>query len=71
MLARQQLLPALLRLPAKQRAVIVLRYYLDLSEADIAMALGCSVGAVQTQAHRALRRLRADQQLSDHTTTEV
>ncbi len=49
---------ALKSLPTKQRAVIVLRYYEDLSEADIARTLGCSVGTVKSQASRALARLR-------------
>lgn len=47
-----------LELPVRQRAVIVLAYYEDRSEADIAQALGCSTGAVKSHRARALRRLR-------------
>ena len=54
-----ELWAALATLPPRQRAVIVLRYYEDLSEADTAAALGCSVGTVKSQAHKALSRLRA------------
>lgn len=50
---------AVLALPARQRAVIVLRYYEDLSEAEIADALGCSRGTVKSQASAALRNLRS------------
>ena len=40
------------------RAVLVLRYYEDLTEADTAAALGCSVGTVKSQSHAAIKRLR-------------
>jgi RNA polymerase sigma-70 factor (sigma-E family) len=49
---------ALQRLTPRQRAVIVLRFYEDLTEADAAAALGCSVGTVKSQTNYALRRLR-------------
>jgi RNA polymerase sigma factor (sigma-70 family) len=49
---------ALARLPRQQRAVLVLRYFEDLPEAEIAALLGCSPGSVKTHAHRGLRTLR-------------
>ena len=49
---------ALASLPHRKRACVVLRYYLDLSEADTAAALGISVGTVKSQTARALQRLR-------------
>jgi RNA polymerase sigma-70 factor (sigma-E family) len=55
---REQLLAALQELPPRQRAVIVLRYYEDLTEAQTADTLGCSVGTVKSQASRALTKLR-------------
>jgi RNA polymerase sigma-70 factor (sigma-E family) len=51
---------ALGRLPARQRAVLVLRFYEDLTEQQVAATLGVSVGTVKSQASRALQRLRAD-----------
>lgn len=48
----------LLRLPERQRAAVVLRYYADLSEADTAAVLGCAVGTVKSQVSRGLSRLR-------------
>jgi RNA polymerase sigma-70 factor (sigma-E family) len=50
---------ALARLTPRQRAVIVLRFFEDLSEADTAEALGCSRGTVKSQTHHALGRLRS------------
>ena len=55
---RERLRVALLRLPPRQRAAVVLRHYEDLSEADVARALHCSVGTVKSQTARALDRLR-------------
>lgn len=49
---------ALAVLPPRQRAVVVLRYFEDLTERDAAEVLGISVGTVKSQAHLALRRLR-------------
>lgn len=47
------------RLPARMRAVLVLRFYEDLSVEDTARELGCSPGAVKSRTHHAIRRLRA------------
>lgn len=55
---RLTLWPQIVRLPPRQRAVVVLRYYEDLSEQEIATALGCSPGTVKSTAHAALRTLR-------------
>jgi RNA polymerase sigma-70 factor (sigma-E family) len=49
---------ALQHLPARQRAAIVLRYYLDLPEAEVARLLGVPVGTVKSLVHRGLTRLR-------------
>ena len=50
---------ALLTLPPRQRAVIVLRYYEDLSELEISAVMGTSPGTVKSQSARAIRRLAA------------
>jgi RNA polymerase sigma-70 factor (sigma-E family) len=55
---RMALWPHVRALPPRQRAVVVLRYYEQLSEAEIADALGCSRGNVKSTAHRALQNLR-------------
>jgi RNA polymerase sigma-70 factor (sigma-E family) len=57
--SRWALWPHVKALPPRQRAVIVLRYYEDLSEQEIAETLGCSRGTVKSSAHHALRALRA------------
>lgn len=54
----QEVLAALRRLPQRQREVLVLRYFADLSEADIADALGISRGAVKSHASRGMAALR-------------
>lgn len=56
---RSALFAALLRLPVRQRAAIVLRYYEDLTEAQTAEVLGTSVGTVKSQVSRGLDRLQA------------
>jgi RNA polymerase sigma-70 factor (sigma-E family) len=54
----EELRRALLALPYRQRAVVVLRHYEDLTERAAAAALGCTVGTVKSQNARALQRLR-------------
>jgi RNA polymerase sigma-70 factor (sigma-E family) len=52
-----RLFDALAALPPRQRAALVLRYYLDLSEAEVAAALDCSLGTVKSSTSRGLKRL--------------
>jgi RNA polymerase sigma-70 factor (sigma-E family) len=56
---------ALDTLPKKMRAAVVLRYYEDLPEAEVAQILGCSVGTVKSQVSRALVKLRSNAGLTD------
>jgi RNA polymerase sigma-70 factor (sigma-E family) len=56
--AHAELLDVLGSLPARQRTVIVLRYWEDLPEAQVAAILGCPVGTVKSLAARGLARLR-------------
>ena len=62
---RDGLWHALQRLPHRQRAALVLRFYLDLSEAEVADRLGCRPGTVKSAVSRGLAALRADPQLSE------
>lgn len=55
---RGPLLTALAELPDRQRAVVVLRYWEDLSESEVAEILGCSPGTVKSQASKGLAKLR-------------
>ncbi|MGC9539588.1 SigE family RNA polymerase sigma factor [Streptomyces sp. UG1] len=50
---------ALARLTPRQRTMLVLRYFEDMSETEVASALGCSVGTVRSTTHRSLSRLRS------------
>ena len=56
---------ALDRLGPRQRAVVVLRFWLDMSESATAQALGCSVGTVKSQTSRALATLRKDAEITE------
>lgn len=62
---------ALAELPPRQRAVVVLRYFEDLTEAQAAQALGCSVGTVKSQTARALARLRQHPWLAGTENSDV
>ncbi|WP_307668592.1 SigE family RNA polymerase sigma factor [Streptomyces sp. V2I9] len=55
---------AVLKLPDRQRAMVVLRYYEDLSEAQTAEVLGVSIGTVKSAVSRALGKLREDPELT-------
>jgi RNA polymerase sigma-70 factor (sigma-E family) len=56
---RERIMAALRSLSARQRECLVLRFYLDLSEAEIAATLGITAGSVKTHSHRGLAALAA------------
>jgi RNA polymerase sigma-70 factor (sigma-E family) len=68
---RRLVADALASLPPRQRATVVLRYFEDMTEAQTAAAMGCTVGTVKSQTVKALDRLRAsglfaqDKEISD------
>jgi RNA polymerase sigma-70 factor (sigma-E family) len=62
---RDAIMAALAELPARQREVVVLRYWLDMTEAQVAALLECSVGNVKSQASRALAKLRLSPELQE------
>jgi RNA polymerase sigma-70 factor (sigma-E family) len=68
---RLDLQEALRALPAGKRAVLVLRYLEDLPEAQVADILGCSVGTVRSQAHKAITQLRSVLASAGLSNTEV
>ena len=68
---RHSLCAALATLPPRQRAVVVLRYFSDLSENQTAAELGCSVGTVKSQASRAMAALRSHPALAGLLTMEA
>ncbi|MFB7912275.1 sigma-70 family RNA polymerase sigma factor, partial [Kitasatospora sp. NPDC056076] len=57
---------ALAQLPQRQRAVVVLRYWEDMSEQQVAEILGCSLGNVKSQASRGLAKLRTHPALAPY-----
>ena len=68
---RHDLWTAMERLPRRQRAVVVLRYFEDLTEAQTAQVLGCSVGTVKSQTSKAFAKLRIDPSLAPSPRTSL
>lgn len=67
---RHMVLDALRGLSPSHRAVLILRYWEDLTEAQTAVVLGCSVGTVKSRASRALDQLRQNETITDETAKE-
>jgi RNA polymerase sigma factor (sigma-70 family) len=68
---RQVILIALASLTARQRAVLVLRVFDDLSEAQVARILDCAVGTVKSTTSQALAKLRDDPRLAEFMEAET
>jgi RNA polymerase sigma-70 factor (sigma-E family) len=68
---RQSMLAALRGLPPRQRAVVVLRFFDDMTEAQTARVLGCSVGTVKSQGAKAVTKLRTCASLHDLWEEEI
>jgi RNA polymerase sigma-70 factor (sigma-E family) len=64
---QDELIRALAALPPRQRTVLVLRYFLDLPEAEVAAAMKCSLGTVKSTASRGLARLEQTLRTTDDT----
>lgn len=65
---REELMSGLLQLTPRQRTVLALRYFYDLSESQIAEALGCSIGTVRSTTSRSLAHMRDAIERSPQTT---
>ncbi|MEU4042973.1 SigE family RNA polymerase sigma factor [Streptomyces antibioticus] len=65
---RHTLLKALAELPPRQREAVVLRYWEDLTESQTAQAMGCSIGAVKSNAAKGIAKLRAIPGLAETVT---
>jgi RNA polymerase sigma-70 factor (sigma-E family) len=65
---RVDVMRVLMTLPKRQRTAVVLRYWADLPEADVAEAMGCSVGTVRSQSSKALAKLRDQLSVRDIAT---
>jgi RNA polymerase sigma factor (sigma-70 family) len=66
---RASVIPAIRRLPRRQREVVFLVYFVGLTQAEVADVLGCSLGTVKSHSHRGLLRLRSE--LGDSFMTET
>ena len=66
----EQVEQALDRLPTRMRAAVVLRYYEDMTEPEIAKVLGISVGTVKSTVSRAMAKLRGDLTVSERRQLE-
>jgi len=65
---RSALLKALAQLPPRQREAVILRYWEDLTQTQVAAAMGCSVGAVKSNAAKGIAKLRAVPGLTETVT---